>query len=850
MKNPLIRRVPREIRDEWHKYAVIGIFLILVIGFVSGMYVANRSMLDSAENHKTEDKLEHGHFVLRDKPSEEFLRAIESGEQADVKTWFVDKAIEEALSEGLAQAEDAAKAQAAEYGMTISDADMKEILAEAEKQIRTEGRKKAEEAFEEGYADMVPESADPVPVKLYENYYKDREEDIDGDGEKDSGIRVFRMQDQINQADILKGKLPQSENEIAIDRMHADNNKIKVGDTIYINGKAFTVSGLIALVNYGCLYEKNSDTMFDALTFDVALVNDAAFDNIGGRTNYNYAWLYDGRTPSDEKEEKKLSDDFVKALGTQTIVYENELKDYLPAYANHSITFALDDMGKDKEMGGILLYILVAVLAFIFAITISSTIAKEASVIGTLRASGYTRGELLVHYMTMPVLVTLVSALIGNVLGYTLFKKVVVAMYYNSYSLPSYETYWSSEGFVKTTVVPLVLMFLINLFIIARKLRLSPLRFLRHDLKKSRRKKAIRLPRWKFFTRFKTRILMQNVPNYLVLFLGIAFVMTLLCMAVGMPATLKHYQDHFSEMMFVQNQLVLNDYKDEDKNVITTSTKGAERFSMESLNYRTPSLDEDISIYGVEEDSQYVKLPADLAEGEVYISTAFNGKYHFKEGDTITLDEKFEEKQHVFKVRGIFDYDAGIAVFMHNDEFNKEFGRDAASFNGYMSDSRIDDIDEKYIVTEITKEDLTKMARQLDHSMGAYMTYFQYLCVILSAVLIYLLTKIIISKNENSISMVKILGYENREIAKLYQMPTTVAVIISELLAMGVGYIVIYLFWITFMARLGGWFAFVMEPLDFVKMFVLVLIGYLIVMFIDFRRIRKIPMDQALKNVE
>ena len=60
------------------------------------------------------------------------------------------------------------------------------------------------------------------------------------------------------------------------------------------------------------------------------------------------------------------------------------------------------------------------------------------------------------------------------------------------------------------------------------------------------------------------------------------------------------------------------------------------------------------------------------------------------------------------------------------------------------------------------------MADQLDHSMGSYMTYFQYLCVLLSAVLIYLLTKLIIEKNENAISMVKILGYENREIARLY----------------------------------------------------------------------------------
>ena len=48
-----------------------------------------------------------------------------------------------------------------------------------------------------------------------------------------------------------------------------------------------------------------------------------------------------------------------------------------------------------------LLYIIIVIMAFVFGITTSNTIAKEAGVIGTLRASGYTRGELVRHYMTL-----------------------------------------------------------------------------------------------------------------------------------------------------------------------------------------------------------------------------------------------------------------------------------------------------------------------------------------------------------------------------------------------------------------------------------------------------------------
>ena len=137
----------------------------------------------------------------------------------------------------------------------------------------------------------------------------------------------------------------------------------------------------------------------------------------------------------------------MRALLTQTVVNDNEIEDYVPKYANPAINFATDDMGSDEAMGGVLLDILIVIIAFIFAVTISNTITKESQAIGTLRASGYTKGELVRHYLSMPVIVTLISALVGNVLGYTVFKDVVVSMYYNSYSLPTYETIWNPDAF-------------------------------------------------------------------------------------------------------------------------------------------------------------------------------------------------------------------------------------------------------------------------------------------------------------------------------------------------------------------------------------------------------------------
>lgn len=405
IKNPLIRRIPKELIGDWKKYLVVFLFLVLTIGFVSGMYVANESMITSASEGVTKYKQEDGHFELKKQADATLLSAIETGEKADFKA---------------------------------------------------------------------------TKTTLYENFFRNEEEDYNNDGKKDGTIRVFAKTKDINLACMLQGSFPQKADEIAIDRMHADNVGIKVGDTVTVSGETYKVVGLLAYVNYSTLHEKTTDLMFDALKFDVAMVTQDGFDRLHKSIHYTYAWKYETE-PADEAGEKTRSDNFMRALLTQVVVADNELEDYTPKYGNPAINFATDDMGSDKAMGGVLLDILVVIIAFIFAVTISNTIAKESSAIGTLRASGYTKRELVQHYLSMPVIVTLLAAIVGNILGYTVFKNIVVSMYYNSYSLPTYYTIWNPDAFFKTTVVPVILMLVVNLIVIVRMMQHTPLQFLRHD---------------------------------------------------------------------------------------------------------------------------------------------------------------------------------------------------------------------------------------------------------------------------------------------------------------------------------------------------------------------------------
>ena len=697
------------------------------------------------------------------------------------------------------------------------------------------------------------EDIEKLGITLYENYY------IEATLDNESTMRFFKNREEINKVCLMKGELPKAAGEIAIDRMYADNNQLAVGDTITSGEHSWKITGLVALSDYSCLFQNNSDSMFDAVKFGVGVVTPEEFDTLNqDKLQYNYSWKYE-QEPADEVEEKEISEDLMEEIGK--IV---SLESFVPRYTNQAITFTGEDMGGDKAMMIMLLYIIMVIMAFVFGITISNTIRKEAAVIGTLRASGYTRRELISHYMTLPVLVTLAGALAGNVLGYTVLKNVCAAMYYGSYSLPTYETVWNAEAFLLTTVIPVLIMLVVNFCVLRHKLRLSPLKFLRRDLSGKKQKRAMRLsPHIKIFSRFRLRVIFQNMSNYLVLFIGILFANLLLMFGLLLPSVLSHYQTEIQKNMLANYQYMLQvpmgamtgSKLEELLNLLTfyaevrTDNETAEKFSAYALNtlpgkYKS----EEVLLYGVEKDSKYVT--ADLGDG-VYISSAYADKFRIRPGDTITLKEKYEKDEYSFTVDGIYEYTAGLCIFMSRDKLNETFDLEDDYYSGYFSDTPITDIRKKYIGSVVDLDALTKISRQLDVSMGSMMGMVNGFAIMIYMVLIYLLSKIIIEKNAQSISMVKILGYTNWEISRLYILSTTIVVVICLLASLPVERAVMeVLFREMMLSSISGWITMWVDPMIYVRMFGAGLVTYAVVALLEFRKIKKVPMDEALKNVE
>lgn len=680
-------------------------------------------------------------------------------------------------------------------------------------------------------------------VTIYENFYKEenvvRHNNIKNDEDSQSTLRFYVNREEIDKVDLMEGSLPEDINEIAIDRMYAVNNDIKVQDTLTVGSRILKVTGLVALSDYSSLFSDNSDTMFDSLKFGVGVVSQKCFDAYDDtHIHYVYSWLYDNK-PEDDKEAKLMADDFVKTISANAI-----LVNYIPQYINQAIHFTGDDIGSDRSMMIVLLYVLIVIMAFVFAVTTNNTIVKEANVIGTLRASGYTRGELLRHYILLPIIVTIFGALVGNILGYTVFKDIFVATYYGSYSLPTYHTLWNADAFLLTTVVPVIIMLVINIVIIGCRLKLSPLKFLRRDLSGKQKKKAMRLPAFRFFNRFRLRIIIQNMPNYITLFIGILFANVLLLFGIMLGPMLTHYQNEITDKLIAKHQYVLKALVDVDDNA-------AEKYCVKTLATIEGRLkSEDVLVYGVKDNSIYADInTASLKDNEVYITNGYADKFRIKKGDKITLKEKYDDNEYEFTVKDMYDYPSSFAIFMSDAAFKNVFDKSEDYYSGYFSDNILD-IDEKYVATQITLDDLTKVSRQLDRSMGETFNLVKIFAVVLFAVLMFLLTKLIVEKNTTSISMVKILGYSNREISRLYVTSTTIVVVLSVALSIGLSVIIMNYLFRVFMEEMSGWISCYYAPHIFPVMFILNITVYAVISFFMMAKIKKIPMDEALKTVE
>lgn len=84
--------------------------------------------------------------------------------------------------------------------------------------------------------DLIKTLQDDEHVKLYSQPY------IEEKATDDNTYRIYANRSKVNKISVLSGRMAKADDEITIDRLFAENNDIKVGDSIQLNGTSWKVA--------------------------------------------------------------------------------------------------------------------------------------------------------------------------------------------------------------------------------------------------------------------------------------------------------------------------------------------------------------------------------------------------------------------------------------------------------------------------------------------------------------------------------------------------------------------------------------------------------------------------------
>ncbi len=719
----------------------------------------------------------------------------------------------------------------------------------------------------EAQLDAARDAADGVGgVDVYENFSVDaRFRKAEGDDGTSRTLRTYAHRTEVDLAAYREGRVPEADDEVAVDRVFATNNGLSVGDEVTLTGRTYTVVGIMTQPDSQALFADNSDFTVNTITYGVAEVSQAglrALEDAGGAAAYTYSFSFRDRSLS-VAERTDAEKDMVSALADA----DARVDDLVDADSNQGIGYAASDVTGDSAMWTVLLDIIIVIMAFVFVVLTNATIEDESAIIGTLLASGYRRREIVLHYLTLPAVVGVLASALGCVLGVTFFTTPMKDLYYGSYSLPPFQVSWDWGIFLKCAVAPAALLVLITLLGLLRKMGKTPLQFLRHEASgKSGTKRGFRLPeRLGFAARFRIRVFLRNLGNFATLFVGIGFASLLLLFALAILPTMNHYADNLVNSLVAEHQYTLKapveleGTDDERVHPVNTTDNGAEKIA-QAEKYAVYTLqydrgegngEETVTVYGISPDSAYWK-DVNVGGGRIVFGGGLIDKFGLSEGDTVSMYDKYEDETRKMEFAGdscTWGSRFDMNLYMSLDDFNEFFGNDADYFNAYASDEELE-LDPLYFASETTPDDMRAIGDQFTGMMDKMIGMLLSLSVFIFLLFIYLLTKAVIDRSARSISYMKVFGYRDREISKLYIRSITICVVASLVLCLP---LIIGSLTVIFKAMLISYSGNIEIYVPWTAMAQTVAAGlatYLAVAALHTRSIKRVSLSEALKVQE
>ncbi len=714
--------------------------------------------------------------------------------------------------------------------------------------------------------------------KEFDSTIEKKEYFLSEEKERTYGINKYDSNESINKIVLDEGTLPLKKGDIVIQPEVFKRQNYNIGDKLKIANEEFTIVGTAYMPAFTFPADVlNGNFSIGTDDFVPIYMFADSFDEISRDVTTYYSANFNNKVKDKQEEFKKMQKEYmidvplIDENGDVQIGADGSIKmrslSLIPLALDEKFNAPMISFEKEingeKTMTTIISVVVVFIAIMVTVVLFNSIFNSQKREMGILKAEGFTTSKLSLAFVSYLIVVLILATIVGIGLG-SKFKELLINILSNLFSFPMPST--SSDvllkGMLILLLVNIVVILAVYFLAIKKNLKIKPLILIKNISVEKTPKVRFNFitKKMSFLTKYKFNILTRNISISLLLVFGVFVSSFLLIMGGTMYKSVHDVTNStYSEIFTYKYEAVYSDgVKDKQYDDNSIIKKTVTLRSVDS-DYDLESNNANVKVYAYDfDDNNFIHLSEDetknnLDKNKVYLTRLMAKKYELDVNDKVSFNNPYDTEDKVeITVGGIVDDPINNFIYMDIDKAHELFSLDNDYANGEVGDKDNKDEILSYDKNASYREtlDLESNLKALTKVTMVFIILIAIISFVISFITLTMITHSVIKKNKKTISVMKVLGYTNREIR-------TMTTSVYKWILIVVYFVSIPIFREIIQTIIDIAF----KDLDFsIKIhigiqaslfgFVIILLVYLVAMFLSNRQIKKIKLSESLKADE
>lgn len=715
-------------------------------------------------------------------------------------------------------------------------------------------------------------------------------------------VKLIEYNSQMNNVYIKEGRLPKNNNEVSVDNSLLENNNLKLGDSITIDGKKYSIVGNVISPLYFSAERPNSNLGSGKVDYYIYVYNGSldleAYSNIyitvKGAKKYltnsdSYKKLINNvkkdidliKDKQQDIRYDELYSDIIETSETYGISIDESkfikpkwyIYDRLDNTSYKELINASDNL---KKIGNIFPIIFFAISVLVSLISMMRMIEEDRVENGTLKSLGYNSFHITLKYVIYSLLATTIGSSVGAIFCSYMIPSVIWNIYKKIFFIPKFIYLLKSDYNALGLWICILCICGTSVIVCIKNLREVPANLMRPKAPKSGKK--ILLERINFIwkkLKFSDKITIRNIFRYksrvITTILGIAGCTALILAGFGLKDSIKDVTDFqfnniikYDKMLMTNDSInqidiekeLLNDDKVENFTNVNTQNIKVLFNEEQEVTMITPddfnSISKSISLIDLKTNN----VINNISDNSCIISEKTAKLLDIDVGDKISLLDNDNNKYDI-KVSYIIKNYINQYLYINKNTYNnlfKDYKINSILISLKDEDKNSKEFDKKYIsngyaLTIVDNDDIKSSMNDMLGSIDSIVAILIIAAASLAFVVLYNLSNINISERKREIATLKVLGFYPSEVDKYINRET----VLLTILGIGIG--------LLFGSYLSHFIISTCEPdyimfdrhvytLSYFYSLFITVIFTIIVTIVTHFNLKKINMVTSLKNVE